>query len=100
MIFILKATIARLKGDRNLSKKPNELIWKDKIYFINSKNMAIDIYLLADKLKKDKIISKNKIRFLIITDFEKLLSVDLKKGNQSLDCKFFELHKFVDFFYH
>jgi len=95
--FYPKSTIARLKGDRNLSKKPNELIWKDKIYFINSKNMAIDIYLLADKLKKDKIISKNKIRFLIITNFEKLLSIDLKR-NQSLDCKFFELHKFVDFF--
>ena len=67
--FYPKNTIARLKGDRNLSKDPNELIWKDKIYFVNCKNIETDIYILAEELKKDKIITKNKIRFLIITNF-------------------------------
>jgi len=97
LAFYPKNTIARLKGDRNLSNKPNELIWKDKIYFVNCKNTETDAHILADELKKDKTISKNKIRFLIITNFDLFLSIDIKT-RQSLECKFFELHKFIDFF--
>lgn len=95
--FYPKNTIIRLKTDRNLSKKNNELLWKDKIFYINSKKIDIDIHILADKLRRDKIISQNKIRFLIITNFNLFLSIDIKT-NQSLDCKFIELHKFIDFF--
>ena len=95
--FYPKNTLSRLKGDRNLSKKENELIWKDKIYFVNCKNINTDIHLLANKLKKDGAISKNKIRFLIVTNFDLFLSIDIKT-NQSLECKLFEIHKFADFF--
>lgn len=97
LAFYPKNTIKRLKNDRNLSQKTNELIWKDKIYFINSKEINSDIHLLADELKNDIIIKKHKIRFLIITNFDILLSIDTKT-NHSLECKFLEIHKFVDFF--
>ena len=34
-----KSTISRLKkGDRNSSDKEGELIWRDKLYFVNAKN--------------------------------------------------------------
>lgn len=95
--FYPKNTIARLKGDRNLSKNKNELLWKDKIFYVNSKNIDTDIHILADNLKRDKLISQNKIRFLIITNFNLFLSIDIKTS-QSLECKFVELHKFIDFF--
>ena len=95
--FYPKNTIARLKGDRNLSNKKNELIWKDKIYYVNCKNIDQDIYLLINSLKQDDIIKKNKIRFIIVTNFDLFLSIDIKT-QQSLECNFFELHKFVNFF--
>lgn len=95
--FYPKNTIARLKGDRNLSKNKNELLWKDKVFYVNSKNIDTDIHILADSLKRDAVISKNKIRFLIITNFDLFLSIDIKTS-QSLECKFIELHKFIDFF--
>ena len=95
--FYPKNTIARLKGDRNLSKNKNELLWKDKVFYVNCKNTDNDIHILADSLKRDSLISKNKIRFLIITNFDLFLSIDIKT-NQSLECKFIELHKFIDFF--
>jgi type II restriction/modification system DNA methylase subunit YeeA len=92
-----KSSIKRLKdGDYNLSKKPNEVIWKKKIYFY-SVNKNEDIHEVIDNISKSEIVEKNKIRFIIITDFKEFLSVD-KKNNSTLDIEINQLSKNVDFF--
>lgn len=92
-----KATIDRLrKGDYNLSKKDNQLIWKKKIFYHKIKESE-DTHDVIDELSKDQINNKNKIRFLIVTDFKNLLSID-KKTNQTLDINITEISKYVDFF--
>ena len=65
-----KASIKRLKeGDYNLSKEPNEIIWKKKIHFY-SVNADQDIHEVIDTISKSEFIEKNKIRFIIVTDFK------------------------------
>ena len=61
-----KASITRLrKGNLNLSKDENEIIWKKKLYYRIEKNE--DLHLTILDLKKK---SKHKERFIIVTDFE------------------------------
>lgn len=92
-----KSSIKRLKdGDYNLSKKPNEVIWKKKIYFY-SINENQDVHDTIDTISKSELIEKNKIRFIIVTDFKEFLSID-KKNNSTLDINFFELSKNANFF--
>ena len=92
-----KATIKRLiKGDYNLSKKNNQVIWKKKIFYEKIVNNE-DVHDRIDDLSKDLIIEKNNIRFIIVTDFKSLLSIDTKT-KQTLDIKILELHKYLDFF--
>ena len=92
-----KSTIKRLiKGDYNLSKKNNQVIWKKKIFYEKIVNNE-DVHDRIDDLSKDLIIEKNNIRFIIVTDFKSLLSIDTKT-KQTLDIKILELHKYLDFF--
>lgn len=92
-----KASIKRLKdGDYNLSKKINEVIWKKKLHFY-SVNTDEDIHEVIDTISKNEFIEKNKIRFIIVTDFKEFLSID-KKDNSTLDISFFELSKNAHFF--
>lgn len=93
-----KASIKRLKaGDYNLSKKPNEVIWRKKLYFY-SVNDGEDIHEIIDTVSKSELIKKNKIRFIIVTDFKELVSVD-KKNNLTLDISFSELFKNANYFF-
>ena len=94
-----KASIKRLQsneaGSYNLAKKPNEVLWKKNLYF---KAVAEDaLYDIIDQAKNDSAIAKHEPRFIIVTNFNKLLSVDTKTGD-SLDIDFVELHKNFDFF--
>ena len=92
-----KSSIKRLKdGDYNLSKKPNEVIWKKKLYFYNVLD-GEDIHEVIDTISKSELIEKNKIRYIIVTDFKEFLSID-KKNNTSLDINFSELSKNNSFF--
>jgi hypothetical protein len=94
-----KASINRLKkGDYNLSKEENQVIWSKKIFFykiIDKKKE--DCHDIIDEISKDPLVEKNKIRFIIVTDFEDFLSIDTKT-NQTLDIKTTEIEKNVDFF--
>jgi hypothetical protein len=91
------ASIKRIKeGDYNLSKKPNEVIWKKKLYFY-SVNVNEDIHEVIDNISKSESVEKNKIRFIIVTDFKEFLSID-KKNNATLDINFSELSKNNSFF--
>lgn len=93
-----KSSIKRLKdGDYNLSKKPNEVIWRKKLYFYRV-NDDEDIHEIIDTVSKSELIEKNKIRFIIVTDFKELVSVD-KKNNSTLDISFSELFKNANYFF-
>lgn len=91
-----KASITRLqKGSLNLSKQPNEILWKKKLFFkIVSTS---DLYSATDTYKNQPDLVKHDPRFIIITDYEQLLAIDTKTF-ETLDTKIIELDKCFDFF--
>ena len=92
-----KATINRLKkGDYNKSNIKNELIWSKKIHFKKINNDE-DVHFIIDEIQKSDEVKKNKIRFLIVTDFSNFLSIDLKTKD-TLDIPLKELHLNAQFF--
>lgn len=91
-----KASITRLqKGDYNLSKVQDEILWKEKLFFKNETD--IDIHQSIDQIRLDSAITKQHPRFLVVTDFKTLLSVDTKTGD-TLDISVTGLAKYYDFF--
>jgi hypothetical protein len=91
-----KSSVSRVKsGERNLSKVAGEVRWKRHVYFkhIEGDNLRLE----ADKLKNDKVVVRDRIRFVIVTDFNKFLAIDIKTGD-SLDIKLDEIVKHFDFF--
>jgi len=91
-----KSSITRLKkGDYNLSKIPGEILWKKKLFF--KKETDSDLHSLIDELKRDPAIIKHHPRFIIVTDFQTLLSVDTKTED-TLDIPIVDLSKYYDFF--
>lgn len=94
---ISKTSITRLKkGDFNLSKNENEILYKKKIFF---KVVASDNLLnTIDTLSKDESILKQEPRFMIITDYKHILAKDLKLNKLPLDIEIEDLPKYFDFF--
>lgn len=91
-----KTTITRLKkGDYNLSKNEGELFYKGKIFFKVEKQA--NLLNLIDELAKDEKIKKQKPRFIVVTDFHKVLAVDTKLGNNK-EFQIQELGEQTDFF--
>ncbi|HDH10943.1 MAG TPA: class I SAM-dependent DNA methyltransferase [Nitrospirae bacterium] len=91
-----KSSITRLqKGDYNLSKIPGEILWKKKLFF--KEETAIDLHELIDKVKSDPAIIRHHPRFIIVTDFKTLLSVDTRTED-TLDIPAHDLTKHFDFF--
>ena len=92
-----KASINRLiKGDYNLSKKNNQVIWKKKIFY-EKINENEDVHHRIDELSKENIVEKNNIRFIIVTDLRLFLAID-NKTNQTLDINLKDIDKYADFF--
>lgn len=90
-----KASITRLRnGDRNLSKNEGEVLWKKKIFF---KATDEDLFKTFEEIRNDEKISKQSLRFILVTDFKNLLAADVK-NHDSLDCPINELPKHFDFF--
>lgn len=93
---ISKTSITRLKkGDFNLSKNENEILYKKKIFF--KVEDADKLLSTVDTLSKDESILKHKPRFVIVTDYKHLVAKDLKLG-KNLDIEIEELPKYFDFF--
>ncbi len=98
-----KATITRLKkGDYNKSKNADasnkdnqEILWKKHLFFKVEQNQ--DLHLSIDKAQKAPVILKHHPRFIIVTDFKRLLAVDTKIGD-SLDIALDELSGNYTFF--
>jgi hypothetical protein len=79
-----KASITRLqKGDYNLEKKrPNVVVWKQKLYFHDAPNYDVQMLLtLIDTVKLDANITRHNPRFLIVTNRRHLVAVDTKTHN-------------------
>lgn len=83
-------------GERNLAEdKENSVFWKRQLYFKISNQQ--DLHSLIDQMKKEKRAETNKIRFLIVTDFNTFLAIDTKTQD-TLDIQFCDLAKKFDFF--
>ncbi len=93
---ISKTSITRLKkGDFNLSKNENEILYKKKIFFkVEDSDKLLDT---VDTLSKDESILKQQPRFMIATDYKHLVAKDLKLG-KNLDIEIEDLPKYFDFF--
>lgn len=91
-----KTTITRLKnGDYNLSKKDGELFYKGKIFFrIEKQDNLLEV---IDELSKSDKIRKQKPRFILVTDFQTVLAIDTKLGNNK-EFALINLGDYVDFF--
>lgn len=91
-----KASIKRLQqGGLNLSKVNGEIDWKKKLFF---KEVESDeLYTIIDAIKSSKNATKHDPRFVIVTDYKKLLAIDTKTSD-SLDIEILEIAKHYDFF--
>lgn len=96
-----KQSVTRLRsGERNLSSKGSEprhdeIIWKRNLYFKQIEGNALHAEI--DQMRKEKLVASNKIRFVIVTNFDQLIAVDTKTSD-SLDISLDELPKQFDFF--
>ncbi len=91
-----KTAVTRLKkGDFNLSKNDNEVLYKKKLFFkIEETGKLLST---IDAISNNEKLLKHQPRFAIVTDFKQLVSKDLKLG-KSLDIELNELPKYYDFF--
>ena len=90
-----KATITKLeKGVNNVSKNKNEIHLKAKLFFRKVEN---DILKNYTEVESDLAEIKTKPRYIIVTDFKKLLAKDTKT-QESLDIDFRELPIYYSFF--
>lgn len=94
-----KATITRLqKGLLNKSKNKDdvnqEILWKNLFFRVEDQQ---DLHLTIDEAQKDPVILKQHPRFIIVTDFKRLLAVDTKVDD-SLDILLTELSENYAFF--
>ncbi len=93
-----KSTITRLrKGDdsRNVASG-NDIGLKKKLYFRSVPEEA-DLNAEADSLRASEVVSRNDIRFVIVTDFKSLVAFDLK-AEERLEATMDELDKQYAFF--
>jgi type I restriction-modification system DNA methylase subunit len=93
-----KSTITRLrKGDdsRNVASG-NDIGLKKKLYF-RSAPEGTDLNAEADSLRASEVVSRNDIRFVIVTDFTSLVAFDLK-AEERLETTMDELDKQYAFF--
>ena len=91
-----KTTVSRIKsGERNLAKVAGEVRAKRHIYFKHSDSNKV--FSDIDGMKKEPSVTREKIRFIIATDFNQFVAVDTRT-NDTLDIEFGELGKHFDFF--
>lgn len=93
---ISKNAITRLrKGDSNLSKNEGEILYKNKIFF--KEEVAENLLDAIDEASKDDKILKHNPRFIMVTDYETIVAVDVRlKANKRFS--FSELPEQADFF--
>ncbi|MFA0032653.1 class I SAM-dependent DNA methyltransferase [Vibrio sp. 10N.222.51.E8] len=93
-----KATITQIRqsGNRNVAKLEGHVGLKNKLYYFPV-NEGQDIDVALDEAIDDPIIAKNKIRYILTTDFERFLAWDTATSER-LDIDFEVLHRNYSFF--
>lgn len=93
---VSKTSITRLKkGDFNLSNIDGEILYKNKIFF--KIETSDKLLVTVEEYAKDARILQQNPRFIIATDFDTIVSKDLKtKLNRDFNLS--ELSKYFDFF--
>lgn len=90
-----KSVVSRVKsGERNLSKTDGEVILKRHLYF---KPCQSSLFAEIDEIKRSKTVETNKIRFVVVTDFNQIIAIDTKTQD-TLDIELNQLPKHFDFF--
>ena len=91
-----KTTVSRIKsGERNLAKGAGEVRAKRHIYFKHSDSN--EVFSDIDDMKKETSVTREKIRFIVATDFNQFVAIDTRT-HDTLDIEFSELGKHFDFF--
>ncbi|OCH36821.1 DNA methyltransferase [Vibrio cyclitrophicus] len=93
-----KATITQIRqgGNRNIANLEGHVGLKNKLYYFPvSEGQDIDVAL--DEVVSDPMIAKNKIRYILTTDFERFIAWDTSTSER-LDIDFEVLHRNYSFF--
>ena len=91
-----KSIITKLRdGNLNVSKIAGEVLWKKKILFKTV--LDSDLHLAIDSLKSEPHVISYEPRFIIVTDYNRLLAID-SRTKDSLDIAFDNLINHFDFF--
>lgn len=93
-----KATITQVRdaGPRNVAKEPGHIAVKNKLYY-QSAASGDDLEGLLEQRRADPATAKNKIRFIMVTDFIRLLAWDTL-SKELLDIEIEELFSNYAFF--
>ncbi|MFL9803707.1 class I SAM-dependent DNA methyltransferase [Vibrio cyclitrophicus] len=93
-----KATITQIRqsGNRNVAKVEGHVGLKNKLYYFPV-NQGQDIDAALDDVISDSMVAKNKIRYILTTDFERFLAWDTATSER-LDIDFEVLHRNYSFF--
>ncbi|HIF9371788.1 TPA: class I SAM-dependent DNA methyltransferase [Photobacterium damselae] len=93
-----KATITQIRqgSARNIAKMSGHVGLKNKLYYFPSET-GEDLDSALDERIADPFIVKNKIRYIITTDFERFLAWDTATSER-LDIDFEVLHRNYSFF--
>ena len=93
------SAITKLRsGVNNLAPdKANEVLQRGVVYFKHVPESS-KLHSTIDVLKQDPIVVRYNPRYLIATDYTRLVAMDTKKGS-TLDIKLCDIDRNVDFFY-
>ncbi|WP_205537998.1 class I SAM-dependent DNA methyltransferase, partial [Pectobacterium versatile] len=89
-------TQVRQGSSRNIAKEPGQVGIKNKLWF-QSAAEGEDLETLLNQCVDNPAIAKNKIRFVLITDFTRFLAWDTA-SKERLDIEMDELHSNYGFF--
>jgi hypothetical protein len=90
------STVSMLKsGQYNIASEPEEIIFKRHLFFKSMQSN--ELHAEIDRMKNQKLVAINRLRFVIVTNFENLLAIDTKTGD-SLDIPIADLPRKFDFF--
>lgn len=93
-----KATLSQIRqgGARNVAKEPGHVGLKNKLYY-QPVNDSDDIESVFEQRIVDAAVAKNKIRFVLMTNFVRFLAWDILT-QERLDIEFEELPRNYGFF--
>lgn len=93
-----KSTITQVRngGARNVAKVGGDVALKGQLYF-RSIPSDDNIHEAAENLKGSDVIKAQKIRFVIVTNFDELVAYDLK-ADERMETPFTGLHQQYTFF--